>query len=243
MSKYKGSKRCMLELIKSSDFITDVNILLKNVGASISTSDTWMPEGLHSDKEDELKAFLSISHNAQLGAEIQNWWLEICTPQTRTPNWDLVSTCTINGKSGILLVEAKAHTQELNGESKGKSPFKKDSVNSEKNHEKIGLAINVANTNLQNAISGISISRDKCYQFSNRVAHAWWLANKGIPVVLLYLGFLNSEDMRSKYKVFNSHKDWEDCFINHTKKVGANELIDKAIDCGESSFITICRSY
>lgn len=233
----------MLELIDSSDFITDINILLEDVGASIATSDTWMPTGLHSDKEAELKTFLSISHDAKLGAEIQNWWLEIFTPQTRTPNWDLVSTCTINGKPGILLVEAKAHTQELNGGSKGKSISKEATDKSKENHKKIGIAINEANTNLQNVISGISISRDKCYQFSNRVAHAWWLANQGIPVVLLYLGFLNSEDMRDNYKVFNSHKDWEDCFINHTKKVGADSLMDTTINCGKSSFVTICKSY
>ncbi|HLF53239.1 hypothetical protein [Flavobacterium sp.] len=243
MSKYKGSKRCMLDLIDSSDFITDINILLEEVGASISTSDTWIPKNSQNDKEAELKTFLTLSHNTQLGAEIQNWWLEICTPQTRTPNWDLVSTCTINGKPGILLVEAKAHTQELNGGSKGKSISEEASGNSKENHKKIGIAINEANTNLENVISGISISRDKCYQFSNRVAHAWWLANQGIPVVLLYLGFLNSEDMRDKYKVFNSHKDWEDCFINHTKKVGAASIINTTINCGKSSFITICRSY
>lgn len=115
------------------------------------------------------------------------------------------------------------------------------------NPERIKVAIDDVSTQIDKEVSGINISRDKCYQFSNRVAHAWWLANQGIPVVLLYLGFLNSDDLNEeeinrKYKTFTSHKEWNDCFINHAKIVGAEILIDKTIDCGKSSFVTICRS-
>jgi hypothetical protein len=174
--------------------------------------------------------------------EIVKWWLH---KDTTTPNWDLISTCTINGKRGILLIEAKAHFKELENESKGKPLDKTEpSESSEKNHARIFEAINEANTEINKINNGIKISRDNCYQLSNRVAHAWWLANQGIPVVLLYLGFLNCDDMNDgKNTLFKTDSDWQNCFLNHAKKVGVDMILDKWVDCGKSKFITISKSY
>lgn len=157
----------------------------------------------------------------------------------------MVSTCTIDGKRGILLIEAKAHEKELNDESHGKIlDKKKASEDTIRNHIKIGEAIKEANDEIKKQFPEISISRNNCYQLSNRVASAWWLANEGIPVVLMYLGFLDCQDMNDgKNKLLNSPEDWEDCFLNHAKQVGVNSIINKWVDCGESKFITICRSF
>jgi hypothetical protein len=240
MSKYKGSKRAMLEFIGSPNFISNMNNLLKDVGTDISKIDSWLPTGFHSGKEGELKDFLKEHFNLQLATNIKKWWLH---NNGRTPNWDLISTCTINGERGILLVEAKAHVDELKKENKGK-PFNErtSSEKSKLNHKQIALAIEEANIGINKVISGLSISRNNCYQLSNRIAHAWWLANKGIPVVLLYLGFLNSDDMRDKYKVFNTDLEWKDCFKEHAKIVAAHSLINKTVNCGESSFVMLSRS-
>ena len=240
MKELKGSKKCMLELISSPNYYSTINSLIQGTDAIInSTNDKYYPIGLHNDKEAELKDFLASHFSAKQGTDIRNWWLAVSTPNTRTPNWDLISTCTIRGKKGILLVEAKAHKQELNGESHGKKLDSNTSDKSKKNHEKIGLAINEA----KEGIYGISISRDKCYQLSNRVAHAWWLANQGIPVVLLYLGFRNVKDMdNGKNKLLETDKDWIDCFTNHASKVGVDNIIDNWVDCGESGFRLICKS-
>jgi hypothetical protein len=51
--------------------------------------------------------------------ELKRWWLAAVSGITRTPNWDIASTCTIEGKAGILLIEAKAHDQELRKEEVG----------------------------------------------------------------------------------------------------------------------------
>ena len=167
--------------------------------------------------------------------------MEVDTSNPRTPNWDLVSTCTVNGKAGILLVEAKAHESELHDG--GKRLESDASENSRKNHERIRHAIMEANSEINKAVQGVSISRDKCYQLSNRVAHSWWLASHGIPVVLLYLGFLKAEDMRSSgYIVFDNPQDWEKCFMNHAKQVGVDNIINVSVDCGNSSFVTIVKS-
>ena len=42
----------------------------------------------------------------------QRWWL--AQPgSANTPNWDLVSTCRIEDRRGLILAEAKAHEAEL----------------------------------------------------------------------------------------------------------------------------------
>ena len=162
---------------------------------------------------------------------------------TTTPNWDLVSTCTIDGKRGILLVEAKAHEKELNEESHEKRLNADATNDSQKHHERIGLAIQLAYEGIKKSGLVISISGDIGCQLSNLVAHAWWLANQGFPVVLMYLGFLDCQDMNDgKNKLLNSPEDWEDSFLKHAKQVGVNSIIDKWVDCGESKFITISSS-
>ncbi len=243
MNELKGSKRCMLELISSTNYISKMNLILEPTGGTIGPTDTFMPKGLHDHTEAELKDFLVGPFSSDLGTEIRKWWLAISTQNTRTPNWDLVSTCTINNQKGVLLVEAKAHYDELKYESKGKQLKKDASQDSIANHDRIGLAIDGANAGIETVKSGVSISRDKCYQLSNRVAHAWWLAKHDIPVVLIYLGFLNAEDMNyGGRKLFKNHKDWETCFINHAMKVGVDSIVDEPVDCGKNDFKLICRS-
>src|SRR5690606_24323468 len=179
----------------------------------------------------------------QTANKIVEWWLYTNSWSHRTPVWDLISTCTINGKKGIVLVEAKAHWDELNDKPKKKSSDSGSKDDSIKNYERIGEAIEEANTAIKNKHPQINISRDDCYQLSNRVAHAWWLANQGIPVVLLYLGFLNCQDMNDgKRKLLKDHNDWQTCFNEHAKKVGVDTITNKWVDCGASEFITVCRS-
>lgn len=239
MIREKGSQRAMMNLIESVKFITSIN-KLANPYAKITIYDNWMPKNLQIDKEVELKDFLKYNFDSQKYKDIVEWWLHV---DTTTPNWDLVSTCTIDGKRGVLLVEAKAHEKELNTESHGKKLDSNASKNSKLNHDKIGVAIQEANTSIKMEGFKISISRDKCYQLSNRVAHAWWLATQGIPVVLLYLGFLECHDMSNRNtKLLNTPKEWEECFLNYTMQVGVDAIIDKWVDCGESKFITICKS-
>lgn len=237
----KGSKHAVLKLVESSNCIKEINTLLKSTKATISVYDTWMPKSVLHNKEAELKDFLKYNFDPLFYNKIVKWWLHV---DATTPNWDLVSTCSINGKRGILLVEAKAHWDELEQESHGKKLDGKASSNSKLNHQQIDKAITQANTEINKKISGVSISRDKCYQLSNRVAHAWWLANQGIPVVLLYLGILDCQDMNNgKNRLFTSDADWQNCFFNHAKKVGVNVLLNKTIKCGKSEFVTICKSY
>jgi len=238
----KGSKNALMQLVKTKDFTDNLNKLIEPLNASFSIYDSWMPDANNAEKEAELKDFLNYNFSQELGEKIHDWWLAVKHPRASTPNWDSITTCTIDGKKGLLLVEAKAHAKELHTE--GKSIASVTSADSEKNHERIGKAIEEARVAISKKISGISISRDNCYQLSNRVAHAWWLANQGVPVVLMYLGFLNCQDMNDgKNKLFENDEDWQNCFKKHAQKVGVEKIIDEWVDCGKSGFITICRSY
>lgn len=243
MIRGKGSQKAMMNLIESKNFIGTINKLV-NPHATITEYDNWMPKSIHLYKEAELKDFLRHNFSPALADGILNWWLQIKHSKAATPKWDFVSTCNINGKRGMLLVEAKAHAGELEGESKGKSLDKNASANSKANHNKIGRAIGGANREINKRVSGVSISRDKCYQLSNRVAHAWWLAHRGIPVVLLYLGVVSCLDMNNgKNILFKSDADWQKCFANHASHVGVDILLNHWVNCGKSSFITICKSF
>jgi hypothetical protein len=110
-----------------------------------------------------------------------NWWLAVPWTRTTTPNWDIASTCLIHGKPGILLIEAKAHDAELRNEERGKPLGSEDnkgvSIDSRRNHVRIGCSIQEAALALSQE-TGLSwaLSRDWCYQMSNRLAWAWKLA-------------------------------------------------------------------
>jgi hypothetical protein len=228
----KGSKYAIIKLVESSNFIDRINDLLKGTKAKISVYDNWMPKSVHMDKEAELNDFLKHNFSSELHEKITNWWLYV---DATTPNWDLISTCMFDGQRGILLVEAKAHSGELNNESHGKDPKELTSEDSVRNHIKIGTAVNEAKNEINKNIAGVNISRDQCYQLSNRVAHAWWLASQGIPVVLMYLGFLNAKDMDDgKNKIFKDEDAWKDCFTRHSEQVGVDKIVDKWVKCGEA---------
>ena len=237
----KGSKYSIIKLIESPYFVEKINKLSKPTGAKITVYDNWIPKSIRLDKEAELNDFLKYNFSKELSTEIAEWWLKV---DATTPNWDLISTCTIDGVKGLLLVEAKAHVDELKNEEKGKSLDKDASNNSIMNHKRIEQAIKEANDSIKSKCPEIHISRDKCYQLSNRIAHAWWLANQGIPVVLMYLGFLNCTDMDyGNRTLFNTDEEWQECFRDHAKLVGADKIIEKELDCGKSKFTLICRSY
>ena len=49
----------------------------------------------------------------EIHRKLTDWWLSVQQGSMTTPNWDIASTCTVQGKPGLLLVEAKAHANEL----------------------------------------------------------------------------------------------------------------------------------
>ena len=131
----------------------------------------------------EAPGFLRSEHRET----VTNWWLAV-QGGANTPNWDIACTASIGGRDGLILVEAKAHDKELKAEGKP------DGGNAA-NRARIAAAIDEANRGLNAILPGWGLSRDSHYQLSNRFAWSWKIASLGIPVILVYLGFLHAEEM------------------------------------------------
>ena len=176
----------------------------------LTTAGQWDPTPAAEARLDRDDGFVS----SELQRQLRDWWLAR-NGRANTPNWDLASTCHIDGTKGLLLVEAKAHAAELSPD--GKPPPEPNSANSKANHRRIGEAIQQTNAGLRRATGGSwNLSRDHHYQLSNRFAWSWKLVMLGIPTVLVYLGFLKAEEMA---EWFRTKADWERQLRGHASDV------------------------
>ncbi len=183
-------------------------------GQPLRTNDGWDKTPATEARIDRDNGFVALTVRRAL----REWWLAVASPKSQTPQWDVASTCTIEGRRGLVLVEAKAHSNELS--TAGKSQPKPDSDNGWKNHDRIGAAIAQANIGLQRAGGGSwALSRDRCYQLSNRFAWSWKLASLGVPVVLVYLGFLRAGEMARDGTLYRGEDDWETTLRGHARGV------------------------
>jgi hypothetical protein len=145
----------------------------------------------------------SDSTKALVSCRLAEWWLPWGQSQAMTPNFDIAASCSVEGRAGLLLIEAKAHDQELIHESTGRRLKPDASEDRNASHRTIERAIAEANRGLGSATAHRwKLSRDSHYQMSNRFAWAWKLAEQGIPVVLVYLGFLDAVEMKDRGNPF-----------------------------------------
>lgn len=251
----RGSRpRCVLLVDGDKESVAARLTQLVGVdGVTVTGDDLWMPSGKPVQKGDgswdatpadevELdKSTDLLPHPTR--SELTNWWLAVSENDPRTPNWDLASTCTVRGKKGLLLVEAKAHWNELARSSEGKRLRKPASAGTLANHEKIGQAIEEAAIGLRSATGGSwRIARDSHYQLSNRFAWSWKLASLGVPVVLVYLGFLYATDIAKGGNLFHSEEHWERVVKGHCEGVVDNSCWGTRLDVDGVSLIPLIRA-
>lgn len=199
-----GSRRQCLHLTEGEP--SAVAQRLSRIAAPFATVDAahhhWCPSGFSYPGEAQLHkrytpAFLSGDHPTTM----QTWWL--ATGNANTPNWDIAATAQIDGRQGVLLVEAKAHAEELSVQdrSRAKGPSR--------HHITAALAGATAALRHIYPDAGWNLRIDTHYQLANRVAWAWKIATLGYPVVLVYLGFLAVHD-KPERKPFASAANWEE---------------------------------
>lgn len=116
------------------------------------------------------------------------------------------------------------------------------SKNSKENHEHIRKAIEETNCYLNKKYAGIAIACDTRYQLVNRIAYAWKFASLGIPVILMYLGFLRDTEIHDVGEPFRDNSDWQEFMSNYLTGVFPLELLEKEINCGPNSFRFLIRS-
>lgn len=211
--EFKGSRLRCLQLTSLLDeevarFLTG----LITPHGKIDTNDIWRPRGMPLPGEVDWQTTTEFLSEGQR-REAVDWWLSTRHGNSRTPNWDLVSTCAIpGGRKGLLLLEAKAHPAEL--------PNRDECKAGVENRPQIERAVAEAQQQLNHATGGWALNAHLHYQLSNRFAWAWKIASMGIPVILVYLGFLNAREMITDTRtVFRSRDEWEKRLREYSKGV------------------------
>jgi hypothetical protein len=231
---HNGSKRDVLLLLDSPGYVDAINELLVGAGTVVTETDVRRPLGQRDDREYELPEFCREYMAGRFDLrqiEEPHWWIAKRGRFVRTPNFDLLSTATVCGAPGVLLVEAKAHHGEL--EIVGK---RLKSNSSPENHRKIGESIDLANQALNDITQGFTLSRDSYYQVSNRVSWGWRVAALGVPVTLLYLGFV--QDPYWPDDNFRSPADWLNAARSYLGKVVPAGVIEQRMHvCSQSSLV------
>lgn len=240
-----GSKpRCHLLTHGSPTQVADRLTRLIAPHGTVQPTDAWMPMGFDDLEEAQLhKAPRLVA--AELGTALRDWWLAPASRLARTPNIDIAATCTVGVRPGLVLIEAKAHEDELANECAGRRPptSNGDPTDRLASFATIGGAIAEASAGLA-ADTGLDvrISRDTCYQMSNRFAWAWKLTQLGRPVILVYLGFLNAEEMSGHSPPFASDDRWRRAVLNHSAALFPDRLWNSAHTCNGQAFIPLIRS-
>ncbi len=232
-----GSRMHLLDWLASPLFLPALRAFVAPIGFSIPDNAARRPGGRHDHRESTLvgrnDSFLSRDQQQA----VTRWWL--VHPARMIPNWDLVvSAVDASGAKVLILVEAKAHATELDEAGKLPSirPTPEEQKRTDDNHDRIAAAIAEANAALATVVPGISISRDKSYQFANRVAFAWKLASLGVPVALIYLGFVGDTAIARPGDCLRASADWQAAFARHVNSIFAPDNCGRPINCGAASF-------
>ena len=201
-------------------------------GVVVRQDDHWRPHGTADVTEVELDKWQALS--VDIRRQLQDWWLAAAKGTARTPNWDIASTCTVDGTPGVLLVEAKAHANELG---------KRDKCGaSEPNRSSIEAAIDLANGRLCSLTpEDWRLSSRHHYQLSNRFAWSWKLASLGVPVVLIYLGFLDAREMPPPH--FHSIDTWRSALFDYCEGTVPQSCWDSSIDVQSTPLIPLVRVF
>jgi hypothetical protein len=208
---HRGSRKHVLDWTGHETFLTEFEQFLAPCPVSFPYKDAFMPNG-DSPVEARLERFgpYWLPEKKPVWNALKDWWL--CHKAgANTPNWDIAAVCEIEGRSGLVLVEAKANWRELG--KAGKSIKANASDNTRQNDNRIAAAIKEACEGWRHLDKRVSIKHDSHYQLANRLAFAWKLASLGIPVVLVYLGFTGDEGIR---KPFKDNAAWQDAFYKYT---------------------------
>ncbi len=155
----------------------------------------------------ELKGLEFLTHNNSLQSEWRNFW----PTKGGVQNWDAIGwLINQQGQQEILLVEAKAHVEEIRSDCQAKS---KESI------EKIDAAFQEVKSGL-----GIVCENDwkkEYYQFANRLAALYFLDKHRVPARLLIIYFIGDKfPAKFKYVCPRSADEWTEALSEQYDYLG-----------------------
>ncbi len=232
----RGSRpRCVLLTDGSREQVAErLTRIVGRAEVLVSPEDQWRPAGKSDVDEAQLDKRLkggAALVPETLRRQLNGWWL---AKNARTPNWDIASTCTVSGDKGLLLVEAKAYAGEIQDQDRCHA--------SGANRQQIERALEQANAGLGQLTGGPwRLSTRSHYQLSNRFAWSWKLAALGVPVVLVYIGFLNAEEMRGDGEPFHSNDDWKNRMLEYCRGTVDETCWNGKLDVGGIPLLPLIR--
>jgi hypothetical protein len=239
---HRPSRKHILDWISRASFRDTLNALLGSSGVTVDRQDIHRPVGHRDGVEFELADFCwCFRPRWRVHECLRSWWLPppALSQHARTPVWDLISTCTIQGREGLLLVEAKAHEGELDWKGKRLDVGANGQVRAR--HERVRAAVGDISHSLTAVCGGkVRLDLESHYQLAVRVAWAAFLASKGIPVALLYLGFTGD---RTIPRFLRDDAHWQRLMGAHMIGRLPLGLPDQQVDFpGGASFSFLIRS-
>jgi hypothetical protein len=136
----------------------------------------------------------------------------------RGPQWDALATMS-DGK--VLLFEAKAHVSELRSDCKA-SPASREQI--------------LKSLAKAKAHFGASADADwatGCYQYANRLAHLYFLRDRGADAHLVMIYFTGDSDMRGP----DSREEWEGAIKDVHRQLGLSA--DQSLPAVHDVFVDV----
>jgi len=151
-------------------------------GVSVSKLAGWCPED-YDASECCLPKFLRERWPEKLSwvGGLIRWWVK---EKNNTPHWDMLTLANLDGAPGVVLVEAKAHREEL-------KPGDHCTSTNGPNRDRIAHRIRQTAKCLGLPIPSSEAALKTDYQLRNRITWALKLARHGLWVALVYIGFTN----------------------------------------------------
>ncbi len=219
--------------------------LIDGIGA-VDPGAVRAPCGMDRPEEPRIDEVNGLIKDHDVRAALHDWWVEP-DAKGRTPAWNIAAACTIGSRPGVLLVETMAHVGELNSDH---MPTR------EKPHlARIRGALAEASDGWNAALLDyadqrgfklshkVKLSTDSHYRLSTRFAFAWKLADLGVPVALVYLGFLNAMEIEDDGRLlFRNHAMWGRCVFEKTNKPLPEEIWNETFDVRGTPLTVLQRS-
>ena len=91
--------------------------------------------------------------------------------------------------------------------------------------------------------AGWDLSQDSHYQLCNRFAWGWKIASLGVPVILVYLGFLNAEEMADQGRAVPTRLiEWADTIRRHAHGIVPDRAWNTRLEINGTPMCALIRA-